>query len=96
MKFSPVRDRMVVQLLEAATTTAGGIVIPDAATEKPNRGKVIAVGTGHLTKEGKVIPLEVKAGDTVLFGQHAGQNVKIDGQEYLILKEDDVMAVIEE
>ena len=96
MKFSPVRDRMVVQLLEAATTTAGGIVIPDAATEKPNRGKVIAVGTGHLTKEGKVIPLEVKAGDTVLFGQYAGQNVKIDGQEYLILKEDDVMAVIEE
>lgn len=96
MKFSPVRDRMVVKLLEAQTTTAGGIVIPDAATEKPNRAKVIAVGAGHLTKEGLVIPLEVKVGDTVLFGQYAGQNVKIDGEEYLILKEEDVMAVIEE
>jgi chaperonin GroES len=96
MKIRPHRDRIVVKVLEADTVSAGGIVIPDAATEKPNKGKVIAVGTGRLTESGTVVPMEVKQNDIVLFGKHAGQNVKVNGEEFLILVEDDVMAVIEE
>lgn len=96
MKIRPHRDRMVVKVLDADTVSAGGIVIPDAAAEKPNKGKVIAVGTGRLTEAGTVVPMEVKTDDIVLFGKHAGQNVKVNGEEFLILVEDDVMAVIEE
>ena len=96
MKIRPHRDRIVVKVLEADTVSAGGIVIPDAATEKPNKGKVIAVGTGRLTEAGTTVPMDVKLDDIVLFSKHAGQNVKVNGEEFLILVEDDVMAVIEE
>ena len=96
MKINPHRDRIIVKVLEADTVSAGGIVIPDAAKEKPSRGKVLSVGTGRLTETGTVVPMEVKQEDTVLFGQYAGQKIKVDGQEYLILKEDDVIAIIEE
>lgn len=95
MKFKPVRDRIIVRLTEAETTTAGGIVIPDAAAEKPSQGEVLAAGTGRVTAEGQVIAMEVKTGDRVLFGKYAGQTVKVDGAEYHILKEEDVFAVIE-
>jgi chaperonin GroES len=96
MKIRPHRDRIVVKVLGADTVSAGGILIPDAATEKPNQGKVIAVGTGRLTEAGNVVAMQVQQHDTVLFGKHAGQNVRIDGEEFLILNEDEVMAVIEE
>ena len=96
MKIRPHRDRLVVKILDADTVSAGGILIPDAAAEKPNQGKVIAVGTGRLTEAGATVPMDVKQNDIVLFGKHAGQNVKINGDEFLILVEDDVMAVIEE
>ena len=96
MKIYPHRDRIIVKVLEADTVSAGGIVIPDAAKEKPSRGKVMSVGTGRLTETGTVVSMEVKEEDTVLFGQYAGQKIKVDGQEYLILKEDDVIAIIEE
>lgn len=96
MKIRPHRDRIVVKVLDADTVSAGGIVIPDAAAEKPNKGRVVAVGTGRLTEAGTVVPMEVKQQDIVLFGKHAGQNVKVNGEEFLILVEDDVMAVIEE
>ena len=96
MKIRPHRDRLVVKILDADTVSAGGILIPDAAAEKPNQGKVIAVGTGRLTEAGATVPMDVKQNDIVLFGKHAGQNVKINGEEFLILVEDDVMAVIEE
>ena len=96
MKIYPHRDRIIVQVVDADTVSAGGIVIPDAAKEKPSRGKVLSVGSGRLTDAGTVVPMEVKQEDTVLFGQYAGQKIKVDGQEYLILKEDDVIAIIEE
>ena len=96
MKIRPHRDRIIVKVLDADTVSAGGILIPDAATEKPNKGKVIAVGTGRLTEDGTVVPMEVKQDDIVLFGKNAGQNVKVNGEEFLILIEDEVMAVIEE
>lgn len=96
MKIQPHRDRIIVTLVESDTVSVGGIVIPDAAKEKPNRGRVLSVGAGRLTESGTVIPMDIKQNDTVLFGQHAGQPVKVDGKEYLILKEDDVIAVIEE
>lgn len=95
MKLKPVRDRIIVRLTEAETTTAGGIVIPDAAAEKPSQGEVLAVGSGRVTEEGQVIAMEVKTGDRVLFGKYAGQTVKVDGSEYHILKEEDVFAVIQ-
>jgi len=96
MKIRPHRDRIVVKVLDADTVSAGGIVIPDAAAEKPNKGRVVAVGTGRLTEAGTVVPMEVKQQDIILFSKHAGQNVKVNGEEFLILIEDDVMAVIEE
>ena len=96
MKINPHRDRIIVTLLEADTVSVGGIVIPDAAKEKPNRGRVQSVGAGRLTEDGTVIPMDIKKNDIVLFGQAAGQKVKVDGEEYLILKEDDVIAIIEE
>jgi len=96
MKIRPHRGRIVVKVLEADTVSAGGIVIPDAATEKPNKGKVISVGTGRLTQTGVEIPPEVKSNEIVLFSKHAGQQVKINGEEFLILTEDDIMAIVEE
>ncbi len=96
MKINPHRDRIIVTLLEADTVSVGGIVIPDAAKEKPNRGRVQSVGAGRLTEAGTVIPMDIKQNDIVLFGQLAGQKVKVDGEEYLILKEEDVIAIIEE
>ena len=95
MQFKPIRDRVVIQVLDAETTTKSGIVIPDAATEKPNQGKVLAVGEGRITEEGVVIPMEVKTGDLVMFAKNAGQPVKIEGQEYHILREDDIIAIVQ-
>lgn len=95
MKLKPLHDRILVQRLEEATTTKGGIIIPDSAKEKPAEGKVIAVGNGKLGDDGKLIPLEVKKGDRILFGKYGGTEVKIDGDEYLIMREDEVLGVIE-
>lgn len=95
MNLVPVRDRIVVRSLEAETVTKTGIVIPDAAAEKPQQGEVLAVGTGRVTDQGVVVPLEVKIGDRVLFGKYAGQSVKINNQDLLVLKEDDVMAIVQ-
>jgi chaperonin GroES len=95
MQLKPIRDRVIIQVLEAETATKSGIIIPDAATEKPNQGKVLATGEGRITEEGVVIPMEVKTGDLVLFGKNAGQPVKVEGQEYHILKEDDIMAIVQ-
>jgi chaperonin GroES len=95
MKVKPLHDRIVVQRLEEAEQRIGGIIIPDTAKEKPQQGKVIAAGSGKTRDEGKRVPLDVKAGDKILFGRYAGQEVKFDGQEYLIMREDDVLAVIE-
>lgn len=95
MNLVPVRDRIVVRSLEAETVTKTGIVIPDAAAEKPQQGEVLAVGSGRVTDQGVVIPLEVKPGDRVLFGKYAGQSVKINNQDLLVLKEDDVMAIVQ-
>jgi len=95
MKVRPLHDRIVVQRLEEGEQRIGGIIIPDTAKEKPQQGKVIAAGQGKAGEQGKRVPLDVKAGDTILFGRYAGQEVKLDGEEYLIMKEDDVLAVIE-
>lgn len=95
MKFRPLHDRVVVRRLEEDTKTAGGIIIPDTAKEKPIQGEVVAVGPGARDEAGKVVPLDVKAGDRVLFGKWSGTEVKIDGQELLIMKESDVLGVIE-
>jgi chaperonin GroES len=95
MKFRPLHDRVVVQRTESEQKTAGGIIIPDTAKEKPMEGKVIAAGSGARDEAGKVQPLDVKAGDLVLFGKWSGTEVKIDGQEYLIMKESDIMGVVQ-
>ena len=95
MKLRPLQDRVVVKRTEEERTSPGGIVIPDTAAEKPIRGEVIAAGNGKLLDSGELRPLDVKAGDTVLFGKYAGTEVKVDGQEYLVMREDDIMAVIE-
>lgn len=95
MKFRPLHDRVVVRRVEEDTKTAGGIIIPDSATEKPQQGKVIAVGAGARGEDGKVVPLDVKAGDTVIFGKWSGTEVKIDGEELLIMKESDIMGILE-
>ena len=95
MKVRPLHDRLIVRRLEEEEKTKGGIIIPDTAKEKPFEGKVIAAGSGKTNEDGKKIPLEVKAGDRVLFAKYGGTEVKIDGEEHLILKEDDVLAVIE-
>ena len=94
MKFRPLHDRVVVKRLEEDTKTAGGIIIPDTAKEKPQQGKVVAVGPGGRDETGKVTPLDVKAGDTVLFGKWSGTEVKIDGEDLLIMKESDIMGII--
>ena len=95
MNIRPLHDRVIVRRLEEERSTAAGIVIPDSATEKPNRGKVIAVGKGKANDKGEVRPMDVKVGDVVLFGQYAGSKVKIDGEELLVMSEDDLMAVLE-
>src|SRR6202163_211999 len=96
MKFRPLHDRVVVKRIDAEEKSAGGIIIPDTAKEKPSQGEIIAVGPGGRDESGKLIPLDVKAGDRILFGKWSGTEVKIDGVEYLIMKESDVMGVIEE
>ncbi|MBX6426258.1 MAG: co-chaperone GroES [Variibacter sp.] len=96
MKFRPLHDRVVVKRIEAEEKTAGGIIIPDTAKEKPQQGEVIAVGPGGRDESGKLIPLDVKVGDRVLFGKWAGTEVKIDGVEYLIMKESDIMGILTE
>ena len=95
MKFRPLHDRVVVRRLNAEEKTAGGIIIPDTAKEKPMGGEVVAVGPGARDEKGKVQPLDVKAGDRVLFGKWSGTEIKLDGQELLIMKESDIMGVIE-
>jgi chaperonin GroES len=96
MKFRPLHDRVVVKRIESDEKTAGGIIIPDTAKEKPQQGEVVAVGPGGRDETGKLIPIDVKKGDTVLFGKWSGTEVKIDGVEYLIMKESDIMGVMEE
>lgn len=95
MNLRPMQDRIIVKRLEEEQKTAGGLFIPDTAKEKPQRGEVVAVGNGKKTDDGKVVPLDVKAGDKVLFGKYAGTEIKIEGQEYLIMREDDILGVIE-
>ncbi len=94
MKFRPLHDRVVVKRIEAEERTAGGIIIPDTAKEKPQQGEVVAVGPGGRDETGKLIPIDIKAGDRVLFGKWSGTEVKIDGTEYLIMKESDIMGVL--
>src|SRR4051794_3002578 len=94
MKFRPLHDRVVVQRVDAEEKTKGGIIIPDTAKEKPQEGKVIAVGPGGRDEAGKLTPLDVKAGDRVLFGKWSGTEIKLDGQDYLIMKESDIMGVV--
>lgn len=95
MKFRPLHDRVVVKRLDSETKTSGGIIIPDTAAEKPQQGEVVAVGPGSRDEAGKLIAIELKKGDRVLFGKWSGTEVKIDGQELLIMKESDVMGVLE-
>ena len=95
MKLRPLHDRVIVKRIDSETKTASGIVIPDAAAEKPDQGEVLAVGPGRKNEEGKVIALNVAVGDRVLFGKYSGQTVKVDGDELLVMKEDDLFAVIE-
>merc|ERR1712188_155790 len=94
MKFRPLHDRVVVKRLDGEEKTASGIIIPDSAQEKPMQGKIIAVGNGARDDSGKIMPLDVKAGDTVLFGKWSGTEVKIDNEDYLIMKESDIMGVL--
>jgi len=96
MKFRPLRDRVVVKRIDAEEKTLGGIIIPDTAKEKPQEGEVVAVGPGGRDEAGKLVPIDVKAGDRILFGKWSGTEVKIDGVEYLIMKESDVMGVLVE
>ena len=95
MKVRPLNDRILVKRLAEETKTAGGLFIPDSAKEKPSRGEIIAVGNGKLDDSGKRVPLEVKAGEKILFGKYAGTEIKLEGEEHIILREDDVLAVIE-
>ena len=94
MKFRPLHDRVLVERVEQETKTAGGIIIPDTAQEKPMQGKVKSVGSGNRDETGKLVPLDVKAGDRVLFGKYSGTEVKIDGTEYLIMRESDILGVL--
>ena len=96
MKVRPLHDRIIVQRLEEGEQVVGGIIIPDTAKEKPQQGKVIAVGKGKAKEDGKVLPLDVKEGDTILFGKYSGQEIKIDGEELLIMREDEVLAILED
>ena len=95
MNIRPLHDRIIVERLEEETTTASGIIIPDSAKEKPMQGDVVAVGKGKKTEDGKVLPLDVKVGDKVLFGKYSGTEIKIEGKEFLMMREDDVLGVVE-
>src|ERR1700675_472048 len=95
MKIRPLHDRVVVERLDAESKSAGGIVIPDTAAEKPDQGEVIAVGKGKILEDGKVRPLDIKAGDKILFGKYSGQTVRVKGDELLVMREEDIMGVIE-
>jgi chaperonin GroES len=95
MKLRPLQDRILVQRVEEETTTKGGIIIPDTAKEKPAEGKVVAAGNGKVGEDGKRVPLEVKKGDRILFGKYSGTEVKVSGEEYLIMREDDVLGIID-
>jgi chaperonin GroES len=95
MKIRPLHDRVIVKRLEEERTSPGGIVIPDSAAEKPVQGKIVAVGKGKILEDGNVRPLDVKVGDKILFGKYSGTEVKVDGEELLVMREEDVMAVIE-
>ena len=95
MNLKPLNDRVVVRRIEEEQKTAGGIIIPDTAKEKPIRGEVLAVGAGKVQDDGKRTPLDVKAGDRVLFGKYSGTDIKVDGEELLIMREDDILAIVE-
>jgi chaperonin GroES len=95
MKFNPLHDRILIKRIEEKETAKGGIIIPDSAKEKQQEGEVIAVGNGKKTEEGKIVPLDVKAGDRILFGKYSGTEIKVDNEDYLILKEEDVLGVVE-
>ena len=95
MALRPLHDRVIVKRLDNERTTASGIVIPDSAAEKPDKGEVVAVGPGKRAEDGKVLPVDLKVGDTVLFGKYAGQTVKVDDEELLVIREDEILAVIE-
>lgn len=95
MKLRPLQDRILVKRVEEETKTAGGLFIPETAKEKPQRGEIVAAGNGKKTEDGKVLPLDVKVGDKVLFGKYAGTEVKVDGEDYLMMREDDLLAVVE-
>jgi chaperonin GroES len=95
MKLRPLQDRILVKRIEEEEKTAGGIYIPDTAKEKPQMGQIVSVGNGKKTEDGKVVPVDLKAGDRVLFGKYAGTEVKVDGNDYLIMREDDILGVIE-
>ena len=95
MKFRPLYDRVLVERVESEETTAGGIILPDTAKEKPQEGKIIAVGVGKKGEDGKIVPMQLKEGDRILFGKYTGSEVKIDGTEYIIMKEDEVYGTIE-
>ncbi|NUR56501.1 MAG: co-chaperone GroES [Acidobacteria bacterium] len=94
-KIRPLHDRVIVERLEEGEQKVGGIIIPDTAKEKPQQGRVVAVGKGKTEKDGKVTPLDVKVGDTVLFGKYSGQEIKIDGEERLIMREEEILAILE-
>jgi chaperonin GroES len=95
MKIRPLQDRVIVKRLEEEEKTKGGIIIPDTAKEKPQEGKVVAVGKGKVTEDGKLIPLDVKVGDKILFGKYSGTEIKIGGEEHLIMREEDILGIIE-
>jgi chaperonin GroES len=95
MKIRPLQDRVIVQRVQEEERTKGGIIIPDTAKEKPQEGKVVAVGKGKVADDGKVTPLDVKSGDRILFGKYSGTEVKLDGEDYLIMREDDILGVLE-
>ena len=95
MKLKPLHDRVIVKRKDAATTTASGIIIPDTAKEKPQEGTVVAIGSGLKRDDGTIVPMDVKAGDLVLFGKYSGNDIKIDGEDLVMLKEDDIWAIIE-
>jgi chaperonin GroES len=96
MNVRPLHDRIIVQRLEEGEQMIGGIIVPDSAKEKPQQGKVIAAGNGKVKDDGKRVALDVKAGDTILFGKYSGQEIKLDGEEYLIMREDEVLAVVDD
>ena len=95
MKFRPLQDRILIKRIENEAKTSGGIIIPDAAKEKPQEGKVVAVGNGKKLDDGNTVPMDVKKGDTILFGKYSGSEIKLDGVEHLILREDEILGILE-